>query len=117
MFDRLSPEGRSLAHKAALGYVAKAESNAMIGVFGIDLNLQDLPGLHARRGAAEEGHRGGRATAARRSSTPPAGRADADALASGTAAAMNTLLAGVGGRRPGRRRGRRGGRRRRTGGA
>ena len=28
VFDRLSPEARSLAHKAALGYVAKAEPNS-----------------------------------------------------------------------------------------
>ncbi len=44
VFDRLSPEARSLAHKAALGYVAKAESNALIGVFGIDLSLMIYQG-------------------------------------------------------------------------
>ncbi len=40
VFDRLSPEGRSLAHKAALGYVGQlGQHSTLIGVFGIDLSL------------------------------------------------------------------------------
>jgi VWFA-related protein len=40
VFDRLSQEARAVAHKAALGYVGRAgESDALIGVFGIDLSL------------------------------------------------------------------------------
>lgn len=39
VFDRLSPEARALAHKAALEYVTRAGGRAKIGVFGIDLSL------------------------------------------------------------------------------
>lgn len=40
VFDRLSQEARAVAHKAALGYVGSAgESQALVGVFGIDLSL------------------------------------------------------------------------------
>jgi VWFA-related protein len=40
VFDRLSPEARAVAHKAALGYVGSAgETQALVGVFGIDLSL------------------------------------------------------------------------------
>jgi VWFA-related protein len=41
VFDRLSPEARALAHKAALRYIGDAdESQALVGVFGIDLSLR-----------------------------------------------------------------------------
>src|SRR5688500_7562850 len=40
VFDRLSPEARAVAYKAALGYVGTAGlSQSMIGVFGIDMSL------------------------------------------------------------------------------
>jgi VWFA-related protein len=40
IFDRLSPEARVLARKAALGYVgARSQTDARIAVFGIDLSL------------------------------------------------------------------------------
>ncbi len=40
VFDRLSPEARVFARKAALGYVGEGgQSGARIGVFGIDLSL------------------------------------------------------------------------------
>jgi VWFA-related protein len=40
VFDRLSPEARAVANKAALGYVGNAgETQALVGVFGIDLSL------------------------------------------------------------------------------
>jgi len=40
VFDRLSPEARAIAHKAALGYVGRDDqSQAIMGVFGIDLTL------------------------------------------------------------------------------
>jgi VWFA-related protein len=40
VFDRLSQEASAVARKAALGYVGSArESNALVGVFGIDLTL------------------------------------------------------------------------------
>jgi VWFA-related protein len=41
VFDRLSPEARGLAHKAALSYVSDAPtSNDRLGVFVIDLSLR-----------------------------------------------------------------------------
>jgi VWFA-related protein len=40
VFDRMSPEARSLAHKAALGYVGDGKvANNIVAVFGIDLSL------------------------------------------------------------------------------
>src|SRR5690606_32946753 len=39
VFDRLSPEARTLAYKAALGYVGREGNDALVGVFGIDLSL------------------------------------------------------------------------------
>ena len=40
VFDRLTPEGRVIAHKAANGYIGQlAQSPALIGVFGVDLSL------------------------------------------------------------------------------
>jgi VWFA-related protein len=40
VFDRLTPEARVIANKAALGYVAQdARSQSLVGVFGIDLSL------------------------------------------------------------------------------
>lgn len=40
VFDRLTPEARSIAHKAALGYVAnERQRRPLVGVFGIDLSL------------------------------------------------------------------------------
>jgi VWFA-related protein len=40
VFDRLAPESRVLARKAALGYIGEgAASGARVGVFGIDLSL------------------------------------------------------------------------------
>jgi VWFA-related protein len=40
VFDRLTPEARSLAHKAALGYIAESgQKQTLVGVFGIDLSL------------------------------------------------------------------------------
>jgi VWFA-related protein len=40
IFDRLNPEARVVAHKAALGYVGeRAQTDARIAVFGIDLSL------------------------------------------------------------------------------
>ena len=40
VFDRLTPEARAFAHKAALGYIGQAgESKSLVGVFGIDLSL------------------------------------------------------------------------------
>lgn len=38
VFDRLSPDARVLANKAALGYIGK-QPDAVVGVFGIDLSL------------------------------------------------------------------------------
>jgi VWFA-related protein len=40
VFDRLTPEARAFAHKAALGYVGQAgQHQTLVGVFGIDLSL------------------------------------------------------------------------------
>jgi VWFA-related protein len=40
VFDRLTPEARAIAHKAANGYIGQlAQSPSLIGVFGIDLSL------------------------------------------------------------------------------
>ena len=95
------PKARSLAHKAALGYVAKAEPNSMIGVFGIDLSLKIYQGYTRDADAAQERHRGARATGARRSSA----RAGAPGRRTGLAGGAAAL-----GHRPGRRLGRRPGR-------
>jgi len=93
VFDRLSPEARSLSHKAALGYVAKAEPNAMIGVFGIDLSLKIYQGYTGdptllKKAIEEVGNRS-------TSQFDTSGRADADRLAAGTANAMDAVLGGV----------------------
>jgi VWFA-related protein len=94
VFDRLSPEARSLAHKAALGYVAKADSNASIGVFGIDLSLKIYQGYThdaaLLKKAIEEV--GSRSTSQFDSAT---GRADADGRAARAANIMNSFQAGV----------------------
>jgi VWFA-related protein len=94
VFDRLSPEGRALSHKAALGYVAKAEPNSMIGVFGIDLNLKIYQGYthdpELLKKAIEE--IGKRSTSQFDSA---AGRADADAFAGGTAAVLRNAQQGA----------------------
>ena len=99
VFDRLSPEARSLAHKAALGYVAKAEPNASIGVFGIDLSLTIYQGYTSDpallKKAIEE--IGARST----SQFDTSGRGDANARAIGAANAMNNVLAGVAAGGPG----------------
>jgi len=99
VFDRLSPEARSLAHKAALGYVAKAESNASIGVFGIDLSLTIYQGYTGdaallKKAIEEVGNRS-------TSQFDSSGRADANARAIGATNAMNTMLAGVAAGGPG----------------
>src|SRR5690606_2723924 len=39
VFDRLTPEARALAYKAALDYVRREGNDALVGVFGIDLTL------------------------------------------------------------------------------
>ncbi|HEX7085100.1 MAG TPA: VWA domain-containing protein [Vicinamibacterales bacterium] len=39
VFDRLTPEARALAYKAALDYVRREGNDALVGVFGIDLSL------------------------------------------------------------------------------
>lgn len=43
VFDRLSPDARNLAHKAALNYVAESITrDDLVGVFAIDLSLRTL---------------------------------------------------------------------------
>jgi VWFA-related protein len=43
VFDRLSPNARNLAHKAALNYVAESvKTDDLVGVFAIDLSLRTL---------------------------------------------------------------------------
>ena len=100
VFDRLSPDGRALAHKAALGYVAKAESNAMIGVFGIDLSLKIYQGYTHDAALLKKAIEdvGNRSTSQFDSAT---GRSDANNLASGTASALRTAQAGVSAGGPG----------------
>ncbi len=39
VFDRLTPEARALAYKAATEYVRREGNDALVGVFGIDLSL------------------------------------------------------------------------------
>jgi VWFA-related protein len=40
LFDRLTPDAKALAHKAALGYIGDgANAKNVVGVFGIDLSL------------------------------------------------------------------------------
>ena len=42
VFDRLTPNAREAAHKAALSYVSSIGKNDMAGVFRVDLSLQAL---------------------------------------------------------------------------
>ena len=39
VFDRLSPDGRSLAYRAALQYIENEHLDRLVGVFGLDLSL------------------------------------------------------------------------------
>ena len=99
VFDRLSPEGRNLAHKAALGYVAGEKTDALIGVFGIDLSLKIYQGYThdsaALRTAIE-------AIGERSTSTfDNAGRAEASRRASGAASAMAGFEQGMAAGGPG----------------
>ena len=58
VFDRLSPEARQVAMKAAKTYLGdKKETPNYMGVFGIDLQSQVLHAVHAKRRGAAQGHR------------------------------------------------------------
>jgi VWFA-related protein len=77
LFDRLTPDAKSLAHKAALGYIGNgATAKNVVGVFGIDLSLifyqpftRDgellRKGLEQAVGRATSTFNGGRETQAR----------------------------------------------------
>jgi VWFA-related protein len=87
VFDRLSPDARVLAHRAAMGYVTGDKTDALIGVFGIDLSLKLYQG-YTHDGAALRAAI--QAIGEHSSSTfnAGAGRADAASRAQGAAAAM-----------------------------
>ena len=90
VFDRLSPDGRALAHRAALGYVAGEKTDALIGVFGIDLSLKLYQGYTHDAAAL----RAAIQTIGEHSSSTfnaSAGRADATSRAAGTASAMSNF--------------------------
>ena len=95
VFDRLAPEARAVAHKAALGYVNQlAENPALVGVFGIDLSLSTYQTYtrdtaRLRRALGEVGLR----SSAQAESQ--AGRArEAGQRAAGSSSALGTLAAG-----------------------
>jgi VWFA-related protein len=86
VFDRLSPEGRNLAHSAALKYVTGEKTDALIGVFGIDLSLKIFQGYTHDSAALRSAIEliGERST----STFDNGGRAEASRRASGAASAM-----------------------------
>jgi VWFA-related protein len=95
VFDRLSPEARVLAHKAALGYIGQGgQRHSLVGVFGIDLSLITYQSYtrdpaRLRNAIADVG---GRATAQFESQ---AGKArEAGQRAAGASSALDTLAAG-----------------------
>ena len=101
VFDRLTPDGRAIAHRAALEYVARASGRARVGIFGIDLSLQlhqpftDDPALLraaiegiGRRSTSNFDSGGARAGATARAASTASGAAAAQqGVASGTPAA------------------------------
>ena len=109
VFDRLTPEARSFAHKAALGYVGdQAGNRPLVGVFGIDLSLithqnytRDLTRL--RKAIADVGVRSAaqfesQAAKAREAGQRSAGAAGAGgALAGGGQGAAQAAQGGAGG--------------------
>jgi VWFA-related protein len=54
-FDRLSPEGRALAHKGALAYLETARDNDFAGVFLVDNTLEMIQTYTTDRGALRKG--------------------------------------------------------------
>ena len=108
VFDRLTQEGRALAHKAALGYVGReGRSAAIVGVFGIDLSLttyqsytRDTMRLRkaiddaGSRSTAEFEAQAGRARDA--GERPPAGASAGSPFAAGGQAAAQAAQSGAG---------------------
>jgi VWFA-related protein len=95
VFDRLAPEARAVAHKAALGYISQLEQNpSLVGVFGIDLSLSTYQSYtrdtaRLRKAIGEVGVRGSAQAESQ------AGRArEAGQRAAGSATALGTLAAG-----------------------
>jgi VWFA-related protein len=95
VFDRLAPEARVLAHKAALGYVNQlGQAPSLVGVFGIDVSLityqnYTRDAIRLRKAIDEVGSR---STAQLESQ---AGRArEAGQRAAGSGSALGTLAAG-----------------------
>ncbi|HEU4926379.1 MAG TPA: VWA domain-containing protein, partial [Vicinamibacterales bacterium] len=94
-FDRLTPEARALAHRAALGYIGQGnQAPSLMGVFGIDLTLstyqnytRDTKLLRQAIDAV-----GSRSTA--KAESQAARAREAGQRAAGGAAAMGTLAAG-----------------------
>ena len=72
-WDRLTPEGRALANKAAQGFVASRQGNELVGVFIVDQALRTVEGYttdDAKLKAAVERVAG--------TATMPSGRAERD---------------------------------------
>ena len=60
IFDRLTPDAKALAHKAAINYIGQgATANNVVGVFGIDLSLIFYQSFTRDGDAAAQGGRGG----------------------------------------------------------
>ena len=60
IFDRLTPDAKALAHKAAINYIGQgATANNVVGVFGIDLSLIFYQPFTRDGDAAAQGGRGG----------------------------------------------------------
>jgi VWFA-related protein len=95
VFDRLAPEARAVAHKAALGYVNQlAENPSLVGVFGIDLSLNTYQTYtrdtaRLRKAIAEVGLR----SSAQAESQADRAR-EAGQRAAGSSSALGTLAAG-----------------------
>ncbi len=47
-WDRLTPEGRALAYKAAQTFVGQRQPSELVGVFIVDQTLEDRGGIHHR---------------------------------------------------------------------
>ena len=107
VFDRLAPEAKELARKAALGYVGEAaQSDARVAIFGIDLSLLTYQtytrdGAMLRKAIAEFGGRSTGQFGSQADIARAAGQADAAAssmavLEAGGQAAAQAAAGGAG---------------------
>ncbi|MEO6238628.1 MAG: VWA domain-containing protein [Vicinamibacterales bacterium] len=99
VFDRLGPEARQLAVKAAMGYIgAQTETPSYIGIFGVDLSLSSYAPFTRNGGVLRQALEriGGRATSSLNGADQQRARALADQRATAAAAAAEAGVASAG---------------------